>query len=36
MHLKIKNEQKACFKILILRVQGLPLAGDGAYDKHDA
>ena len=43
---KIKKEQnKKCFKTLgkrrrwkhfILRMQGLPLASDGAYDKHDA
>ena len=43
--LKIKKEQKACLKTLdkgrrwkhfISRVQGLPLASDGTYDKHDA
>ena len=32
MRLKIKKEKKACF---ILRVQGLTLTSDGAYDKHD-
>ena len=45
MHLNIKKEKKACFKTLhkgsrwkhfILRVQGLTLASDGDYDKHDA
>ena len=44
MRLKIKKEKKACFKNLykrrrwkyfILRVQGLTLTSDGAYDKHD-
>ena len=39
--LKIKKEQKKCFKILdkgrrwehfILRVKGLPYTSDGAYD----
>ena len=42
MRLKIKKEKKACFKTLhkgrlwehfILRVQGLPLTSNGAYDK---
>ena len=43
--LKKKKEQNTCFKNLDkgrrwkhfnLRVEGLPLASDGAYDKHDA
>ena len=45
MRLKIKKEQKTCFKTLdigrrweplMLRVQGLILASDRDYDKHDA
>ena len=44
MRLNIKKEKKACFKIVhkgrrwkhfTLRMQVLPLASDGAYDKHD-
>ena len=45
MRLQFKKEQKPCYKPLHkghrlkhlnLRVQGIPLASDGAYDKHDA
>ena len=45
MRLNIKKEKKAYFKTLhkgsrwkhlILKVQGLTLASDGDYDKHDA
>ena len=39
-----KEKNKTCFKLdkrirlkhFTLRMQGLPLASDGAYDKHDA
>ena len=43
--LKIKKKQNTCFKTLQkgrwwehsnLRMEGLPLTSDGAYDKHDA
>ena len=45
VRLKIKNEQQTCFKTLdkgrqwehfMLRVQGLILASDRDYEKHDA
>ena len=45
MRLNIKKEKKACFKTVhkgrrwkhfILGMQGLTLASDGDYDKHDA
>ena len=40
---QVKKEKKTCFKLdkgrrwkFTLGIQGLPLACDGAYDKHDA